>query len=82
MKLDAHRAALELLERHPGWSDRRIARELRVSHQTVGRWRWQAGYMPATKKAGDSRRKATAAERLAAVLDFRTTQRARAREGS
>lgn len=80
MKLDAHRAALELLEQHPGWSDRRIARKLRVSPSTVGLWRWQAGYMPATKKARGPRRQATPAERLAAVLRESNSQRARARE--
>jgi len=56
VKVGQHRAALELLRRHPGWSDRHIALELGVSPSTVGRWRWAAGYAPATKRAGISRR--------------------------
>jgi hypothetical protein len=42
--------ALGLVERHPGWSDRRIARVLckrhglDASHASIGRWRRAAGF--------------------------------------
>lgn len=35
--------AVQLLRRHPGWSDRRIARILGVAPSTVGRWRYAEG---------------------------------------
>lgn len=57
MKLGAHRAALELLEQHPGWSDARVAAKVHVAASTVGRWRRQAGLGLAQKKVRGPRPK-------------------------
>lgn len=57
VKAAAHRRALELLERHPGWSDRRVAYQVRVAASTVGRWRWRAGLAPALKSVRGRRRR-------------------------
>jgi len=57
VKLEAHRRALDLLEEHPGWSDRRIARAVGVAASTVGRWRWAAGLEPMVKRVGRRRRR-------------------------
>jgi transposase len=56
-KLDERRLALELLERHPGWSDRRVAREVGVSHTSVDRWRWEEGLAPGTKRLAPGQRR-------------------------
>lgn len=57
MKTREHRDALQLLEQHPGWSDRRVARLLGVAASTIGRWRWQAGLAPALKNVHGRRRR-------------------------
>jgi transposase len=49
--------ALELLERHPGWSDRRVADAVGVSHTTIGRWRRAAGLPHSLKRVGRRRRR-------------------------
>jgi hypothetical protein len=57
VKLEEHRRALDLLEHHPGWSDRRIAWMVGVAPSTVGRWRWAAGLEPYSKRARRRRRR-------------------------
>lgn len=57
MKADARRTAILLLRRHPGWSDRRVAREIGVAPSTVARWRWEDGLAPALKQVGGRRRR-------------------------
>jgi hypothetical protein len=42
-KYRARFKAVQLLRRHHGWSDRRIAREVGVAPSTVGRWRYAEG---------------------------------------
>ena len=60
MKRRERELALELIKRHPGWSDRRIARVLSerygfsVSHVSVGRWRRAAGYPTFVRWIGSS----------------------------
>lgn len=39
MKAAERQLALQLLRRHPGWSDRRVALEVGVAPSTVNRWR-------------------------------------------
>ncbi len=60
MKLEERRRALELLRRHPGWTDSRVGRMLGVAPSTVSRWRWEAGLAPAERQdhaKGRTRRK-------------------------
>lgn len=62
VKWETRDRALELLLRHPGWSDRRVARELAarghpVSHVSVSAWRREAGYAPALKQVGEVTRR-------------------------
>jgi transcriptional regulator with XRE-family HTH domain len=57
MKPDRRLEAIALLRRHPGWSDRRVAELLDVSHSTVGRWRRREGLPTFTKRVGPRRRR-------------------------
>jgi hypothetical protein len=57
VKLDERRTAIELLQRHPGWSDRRVADVAGVAPSTVSRWRWEQGLAPALKRVGGRRRR-------------------------
>ncbi len=50
--------AIRLLRRHPGWSDRRVAAIVNVSHTTVSRWRAEAALEPALKQVGKRKRRA------------------------
>jgi hypothetical protein len=50
--------AIRLLRRHPGWSDRRVAEIVGVSHTTVSRWRAEAALAPALKRVGARKRRA------------------------
>jgi transposase len=65
MKDRERRRAIKLLRRHPGWSDRRIGRELDVAHTTISRWRWEEGLAPALKQVRGRRER----ERLADHVD-------------
>lgn len=56
-KWDARREALDLFDRHPGWSDRRIARLLDVSNSTITRWRTEAGLPRYRKRVRGVRRR-------------------------
>ncbi|MGH2997814.1 MAG: hypothetical protein ACRDNM_00800 [Gaiellaceae bacterium] len=56
-KWAAHRQALALLDRHPGWSDRRIACLLALSNSTVSRWRSEAGLPRYRKRVRSVRRR-------------------------
>lgn len=56
-KWDARREALALLDRHPGWSDRRIGRMLGVSNSTVSHWRVEAGMPRYRRRVRDLRRR-------------------------
>jgi DNA-binding IclR family transcriptional regulator len=56
-KLAEHRRLLELVERHPGWGARRLARAVGVSPSTAHRWRVEAGYPPALKRVGTVNRR-------------------------
>jgi hypothetical protein len=53
----AHRRLLELVERHPGWGARRLARAVGVSPSTAHRWRVEAGYPPALKRVDNLKRR-------------------------
>ncbi len=57
MKPLERRRTIELLRRHPGWSDRRVAAMLDVAPSTIGRWRWEEGLAPALKQVGARRRR-------------------------
>jgi predicted site-specific integrase-resolvase len=71
--------AIRLLRRHPGWSDRRVAEIVRVSHTTVSRWRAEAALAPALKQVGKSRRRAElVATPLGRVIVARARRRVRA----
>lgn len=56
-KWDTRREALALLDRHPGWSDRRIACLLDVSNSTITRWRTEAGLPRYRKRVRSVRRR-------------------------
>lgn len=56
-KWAARKEALALLDRHPGWSDRRVARLLGVSNSTVGRWRREADLPRYRKRVRGVRRR-------------------------
>lgn len=56
-KWAARKEALALLDRHPGWSDRRLARLLDVSNSTVSRWRSEAGLPRYRKRVRGVRRR-------------------------
>lgn len=63
MKPRTRAEALALIRRHPGWSDRRVARELAerhgldASHAAVGNWRREAGYPPGARRVGNARQR-------------------------
>ena len=50
--------AVRLLRRHPGWSDRRVAAIVNVSHTSVSRWRAEAALAKALKRVGNRKRRA------------------------
>jgi predicted transcriptional regulator len=56
-KLEERRVAVDLLERHPGWSDHRVADEVGVSHTSVSRWRWEHGLAPQVRRLAGQRRR-------------------------
>jgi transposase len=63
VKLGARRRAVELLVRHPGWSDARVARELGdrygldASAESVRRWRHEELLAGRTKRVRARRRR-------------------------
>ena len=52
MKTETRRDVIAHLRRHPGHSDRRVARLFDVAPSTVGRWRWEEALAPAVKSVG------------------------------
>lgn len=56
-KWATRKEALALLDRHPGWSDRRVASALGLSNSTVSRWRAEAGLPGYRKRVRDIRRR-------------------------
>jgi hypothetical protein len=59
VKLAERRRALELLGRHPGWGDSRVAGFVGVAPSSVTRWRQEEGLLPAVKRVGSRRRRAS-----------------------
>lgn len=57
-KWEQREEAIRLLRRHPGWSDRRVARIVGVSHTSVSRWRAEAALAEAVKRVEGRRRRA------------------------
>jgi hypothetical protein len=57
MKLAARRRAIELARRHPGWGNRRLAREVHVSHSTIARWLAEEGLAPGLAQVDGRRRR-------------------------
>lgn len=54
--------ALELARRHPGWGNRRLAREVGVSHTTIARWLAAEGLAGGLRQVGTRRRRAQVIE--------------------
>jgi hypothetical protein len=57
VKLEARGQAVELLEQHPGWSDREVARRVGVSPTTIGTWRREESLAPRLKSVGSRPRR-------------------------